>query len=670
MYKVKRPAAYINKSASRFILFLLFNISSTAGYATTYFFSASAGNDNYTSSQASDQKTPWKSIDKLNLFFKYLKAGDTVLFKRGEVFNGSIVPSKSGYVFAPIYFGAYGTGDKPEITGLVTLNSWKEVSKGIYESPCDAVGSDLLINNKQQQIGRYPNTGYLTIDSHEGNGKITDMHLTAGHNWTGAELVIRKARWILDRSAILSHSGNTLTFRGNDNAPKNKYGYFIQNDIRTLDKSGEWYYDQQRKVMVVYFGKSHPSAAIVKTSVVANLVDIRRFNYITFQDLSFTGAGKNSFNITQAKGITIKNCSINNSGTEAVLASYSPFLTMEACEINNSLSGGISLDAGCVNAYIRNNNIKNTGLMAGMGKSGTGTYEAITSFGDNTTIEKNRIDSVGYNAIYFGGNSATAKNNYITYFCLTKDDGAGIYLGDWSKTVNKKVEGNIILHGIGNSAGTDRLGSFQAEGIYIDDNTESVNILDNTVSLCANNGIKIHNAKDINIYSNTVFNNGVQLRLEQDHYLASSKYIRNNNIKKNTFFSVNTQQTAAKFTTNQDDITSFGQIDSNIYCAPKNARLARAKKLNVLPNPMMGKMPVSKHSDADGNGIRFEFNASNESRIITLNSSYVDVQNKRYSKTVTLSPYSSVILIASTPNTVGNLPIIEYSAVINKTYER
>ncbi|MCQ6956328.1 right-handed parallel beta-helix repeat-containing protein [Mucilaginibacter aquariorum] len=659
MNKIKSPIAFLSKSFSGFILLLIFTFLSNAGYSATYYISASTGNDDYTSSQARDQKTPWKSIEKLNGFFKYLKAGDSVLFKRGEIYYGSIVPSKSGYVLAPIYFGAYGTGIKPEVTGLVTLSSWKEVKKGIFETPCNVAGTDLLINNRPQQIGRYPNAGYLTIDSHAGNGTITDNQLASGPNWSGAEIVIRKTRWIIDRSAIISHNRNTLTFEGNSNTPKNKYGYFIQNNINTLDKLGEWYFDKQKKTMCVYFGSYKPSAVIVKTSSVANLVDIRRSNYITFEDISFTGSGKNSFNIIQAKGITIKNCSMVNSGAEAILASYSPFLSVQDCLINNSLSGGINLDAGCINASISNNTIKNTGLMAGMGKSGTGTYEAITSFGDHTVIEKNRIDSVGYNGIYFGGNSASAKNNYITYFCLTKDDGAGIYLGDWSKTTNKRVEGNIILHGIGNSSGTDRVNSLQAEGIYIDDNTESVNILDNTVSLCANNGIKLHNAKDINIYGNTVFNNGVQLRLEQDHYLASSKYIRNNNIKKNTFFSVNTRQTAAKFSTNQDDITSFGRIDSNIYCAPKNTDFVRTKKLTA-----------SNYAGAGDTEIRFEFNASNEAKIIKLSSSYVDVQNNRYSKTVTLSPYSSVILIASDPGTINNFPMIEYSAVINKTYEK
>lgn len=663
----QEPVRGVIKRSAGLVLSFLLTIFSNC-YGATYYISSSAGDDKYQSSQARDQNTPWKSIDKLNQFFKYLKAGDSILFKRGDVFPGTIIPSKSGSYFAPIYFGAYGTGKKPEVTGLVVLKSWKESKKGVFESYCEATGTDLIIDDRQQQIGRYPNNGYLTIQSHNGYNVINDAQLAQSSNWSGAELVIRKTRWILDRSNILSHNGGSITFEGNKNSPKKGYGYFIQNDLNTLDRPGEWYYDRVKKTMYVYFGKKSPQGSLVTTSAIDFVVDIRKCNYFSFEDLSFNGAGKNSFNIIQAKGVTIKNCDIKNSGAEAVLASYSPFLVIDSCAIDHSLSGGLNLDAGCTNALIKNNRILNTGLFAGMGKSGTGTYEAITSFGDNTAIEKNRIDSVGYNGIYFGGNSSSAKNNYITYFCLTKDDGAGIYLGDWSKTFHKKVEGNIILHGIGNGKGTDRQTSLQAEGIYIDDNTESVLIEENTVSLCANNGIKLHNAKDINVYSNTVFNNGIQLRLEQDHYLASSKYIRNNRITKNTFFSVSSRQTAAKFTTNQNDIKSFGHIDSNIYCSPKLA--GSGKKIKTITKGSIVTSPVAGHSDLSDSKIRFEFNPSAEAKIFTLDSSYVDVQNKRYTKTITLGPYSSVILIASNPNSANNLPSVETASIINKTYER
>ncbi len=537
--------------------------------ASNYYFSNTTGNDGYSNIQARNSKTPWKSINKLNSIFSALMAGDSILFKRGDIFDGAIIISKSGAAFAPIVLSAYGQGNTPVISGLTSLWSWKAVGNGTYESEVINEGANLMLNNVQQPLGRYPNTGYLTYEASETNTSITDYELNATTNWTGAEVVIRKNRWTLDRALIKAHYVGYLIYENTNSAhATNGYGYFIQNHIKTLDKLGEWMYDTKSKKVLIYFGNENPSAHSVRISIAKKLVTVKGFNFINFENLGFVGAGEDAFNLVNARNITIKNCRIEYTGAEAVMASFSPFLNLENNYVNNSLSGGFNLDVGCTNATINKNQIKNTGLIAGLGRSGNGTYEAITAFGNSTQIALNTIENSGYCGIYFGGNSSYVKNNIITNFCIVKDDGAGIYVGDWSATYNKRIEGNIISNGKGNSDGTNRPTSLQAEGIYIDDQSQSVNIIDNTVFSCSNNGIKVHNAKDISISSNTLFNNGAQLRLEQDHYIPTSTYIRNNNIKNNIFFSKTGAQPVSKLSSHQDDITSFGNLDSNFYCRP------------------------------------------------------------------------------------------------------
>ncbi|MDT3402177.1 right-handed parallel beta-helix repeat-containing protein [Mucilaginibacter terrae] len=637
------------------LFFLLLFCSKS--FSSTYYFSSN-GSDDYTSLQAKSPATPWKSLEKLNSFFKNLHPGDSILFKRGDIFHGSIKVTASGAVFAPIHFGAYGTGNRPEITGLSQLTSWKAVGNGIYEAPCTTGGSMLLLNGTQQALGRYPNKGYLSFQAHSGNTSITDSKLNTLPQFGTGEIVIRKNRWIIDRHSITAQSGNTITYSAGNTtySPNNNYGYFIQNNIKTLDAFGEWFMNYDTHVMSVYFGNKNPNKFSVTTTSVDVLVNIQKHQYLNFDGILFTGAGKNSFNLVQAKKVAIKNCIIDYTGSEAILASYSPFVSITNCGINHSLSGGINLDAGCTNATITNNTITNTGLIAGMGKSNSGTYEAITSFGDNANIERNRIDSVGYNGIYFGGNTSTVKNNHITYFCLTKDDGAGIYIGDWSKTVSKKVIGNMVFNGIGNSEGTPYTKSLQAEGIYIDDNSESVVITGNTVSKCANNGIKVHNAKNIDIFNNTVFDNGVQLRMEQDHYIPTSSFIRGNNVRNNIFFSKSGLQPVAKFSTHLDDINSFGSIDSNFYNCKSNVNNFKAMQVkngkNVSANYTLSDWKIRSGKDASSvetpvNEVMFEYNAGNTAKTVTLRQPYVDVHNNVYKSEVTINPYSSIILVAS-----------------------
>ncbi|HEV3308662.1 MAG TPA: hypothetical protein VGZ91_19620 [Candidatus Sulfotelmatobacter sp.] len=99
-------------------------------WATTYYVSSSVGSDTNAGTSSS---APWQTIAHVD--GQTFLAGDTVLFKRGDVWNESLVPGSSGSSGNPIVFDAYGTGAAPNLTGyfavpstawvLVTGNAWK-----------------------------------------------------------------------------------------------------------------------------------------------------------------------------------------------------------------------------------------------------------------------------------------------------------------------------------------------------------------------------------------------------------------------------------------------------------------------------------------------------------------------------------------------------------------
>src|SRR5215204_3824945 len=108
-------------------LWLLFAIAIQAN-ATNYYFSSTEGDDSRSSQQAQSPSSPWKTLARLNAIFNTLQPGDSVLFRRGDVFYGSINPSASGSSGSPIVLGAYGAGEKPVITGFTSFTGW--YSKG------------------------------------------------------------------------------------------------------------------------------------------------------------------------------------------------------------------------------------------------------------------------------------------------------------------------------------------------------------------------------------------------------------------------------------------------------------------------------------------------------------------------------------------------------------
>lgn len=90
-------------------------------WAATFYVDATGGID---TNDGLSPATAWKTVAKVN--GATFAAGDQILFKRGQVWNESLVPPSSGASGNPIVFDAYGTGEAPTLTGYVPLpaSSW------------------------------------------------------------------------------------------------------------------------------------------------------------------------------------------------------------------------------------------------------------------------------------------------------------------------------------------------------------------------------------------------------------------------------------------------------------------------------------------------------------------------------------------------------------------
>jgi hypothetical protein len=116
---------------------LLLVMCGVRGFATTYYVSSSAGSDANSGISASSS---WQTIAHVN--GQTFQPGDSILFKRGDVWNESLTPGSSGSSGNPITFDAYGSGAAPNLTGyyavpstawvLVTGNAWKAALPATY----------------------------------------------------------------------------------------------------------------------------------------------------------------------------------------------------------------------------------------------------------------------------------------------------------------------------------------------------------------------------------------------------------------------------------------------------------------------------------------------------------------------------------------------------------
>ncbi|HET6252839.1 MAG TPA: right-handed parallel beta-helix repeat-containing protein [Puia sp.] len=518
------------------VISILLLCAGFSAHATTYYVSSISGNDSYSPAQATNPATPWRSMGKVNSFWGSLNPGDTVKLQCGSVFTSGLNVWKSGTAAKPIVVTTYGSGNAPLVTGFTALSGWSGGSGNIWQATCSNCGLSAniaMIGDSSQPMGRWPNSwsnpdgGYAQIQSYNGVVSITDSHIGAsGHNWTGANLVIRKNRWVIETEQITSQSGNTITYKSASTwLPSNKFGYFIQGNAYTLDKAGEWYYNPSNKVVQVY-SAGNPSSMNMQIARIDTLLKFNSAQYVVINGITFQGANKSGVSMFRSYFITLSNCTISYSGVDAIDITTCGNLNINNVTMDYSNNNGVM--AYCDNSTIQNCTIRRTAAFPGMTlpvNSGMGIY----LLGNSNNILYNTIDTTGYSGIEFQGNSNTVANNLVNYFCFVKDDGGGIYTwnGNQDSTTSHNtgvIKNNIVINGITAPAGTDSSVAGIAHGIYLDENTTQCTVTGNTVAHCTA-GVFFQDARNCTIQNNTLFDCIGQLVMR--HALATGTFYGN-----------------------------------------------------------------------------------------------------------------------------------------------
>jgi parallel beta-helix repeat protein len=166
-------------------LCILISVLSTVGYATNYYVDPSStsvttnGSLNY----------PWKTISQVNSGTTLLNPGDTVFFKRGQVYSGRLTINRSGSSTAPIVYTNYGTGELPEFNNAVSdiiniyskqyivIDGFKIIDRSISET-------DHTVQAKISYAINVENSPYCTIKNCDISRVGVGISVTAGSNNT------------------------------------------------------------------------------------------------------------------------------------------------------------------------------------------------------------------------------------------------------------------------------------------------------------------------------------------------------------------------------------------------------------------------------------------------------------------------------------------------------
>lgn len=689
--KMKAMKNIYKRFAKGALLFILILHVSLSSFAATYYVS-STGSDSNTGLTTA---LAWKTLAKVNA--ASFVAGDQILFKRGDTFYGSLIIKNSGASGKPITYGAYGTGANPILTGFTTVTAWTNLGGNIWESTsavstlstCNMVA----INGVNTAMGRWPNaatanSGYAVIATNPSTTSLTSASLTGTPNWKGAELVLRLS-YLIKRKTITSQVGNLLNYTTANGAPAGG-GFFIQNHPSTLDQQNEWYFNPTTKKIQVY-STSQPTN--VKVSSVGMVIDINgtAMSYIDIDGLTLEGSNGVSIGRTGptvGNYINTRNCTIRFTGVNGIQTN-SHYATLENNTISDSQVSSIVVSSH-QHVVLRGNTLTNTGMLRGMGDAYMGTDSGISATNAHYLLcENNNVINSGYKGISFYGNYITIKNNFVDTYGVWHDDGGGIYTytGAGTPMVDCKINGNIVINGMFPKDGTSN-SSFpiMACGIYCDFGTQNVEILNNSIYKASSYAMMMGNNQNMNIHNNTFFDDfdlgstttNALVRINNVEDAIPKGY--NIAVNSNILVSPSPAVVGIYAISTVNNIQLIGTWDNNCYASISTLKTPfKISQPNQYGNidKTLSQWQAFSGDDTNShfasqeitsaNDLQFEYNASKATKTIPLSRPMIDMKGTKYATSVTLQPYTSVVLMKDANPVQVVVPVLVGSTVENST---
>jgi hypothetical protein len=650
-------------------------------YGATYYVASSGSDQN--SGRTSNEAFATIAYAKTKLASR-----DTLLLNRGDVFRDSLNLSS---LTDPV-IGAFGDAQlpKPVISGSSEITQWSLYQGAVWVASCNKKIEKLFANNRMMTLARYPDTGWLTIDTVQENndGSNTSIKCSAlskhprnaANYWTNAQIRWRRWSWWFETrrvnsyasTGVLSLAGQSVIHIMGDSACKG-WHFYIDKKQEELDAPGEWLYDSAAQKVYFYPPSGiDPSSMLVEGAYLTSGMELAggSVDNVCFRHFTLYG-------LSISKTSTVSNCRFEgiggDGGGSALRGSWDIANSHIVNNVfENNLNTGISWyeNSGRTGtSIIELDTLINTGTFPGYG--GTGTWHAVgilVHLSSNVQVRYNYIDKTGYAGILLGSEGNFVQYNIIKGAMWTLNDGAAIYTDCGSSTIRNNiiydVKGDLSSSGpwypLGHGIWLEFLGDFR----------ESV-VENNTIVRSGCNGIFLPNNFSCSIDSNVLFDNAVaQLCLEgldTNDYLSpprTQKLPQNNTFRGNVCFANSRQQNVLEFQSQFD----YGTMQGNYFCNPYtdsvvsgygtgNNRyrlykytLSQWKALFPWADPAAKTVPLKRPAGLSearpyGKGVIF-INETPARKDFSLGSTaYKDIDGAAAAGSLSVAPYYSKILV-------------------------
>jgi len=494
------------------ILILIILLATDALYATNYYVDATGGNDN---NSGTTPATAWKTISKVMSMSASFQPGDSILFKKGEIWNGERIKSNnhpSGTVNNPITYASYGSGIKPIINIHTEQHPiWTDEGSNIWTAII-GTGSRFFKNGIEMlravdisYLGLYGTEYYTELVNGGNNYKLYIYSIvdptTDTFSWDALSSVVRL------KNADYIHLTD-IDFRGG-----------ASTCINIEDNNG-W----EIKNCSIGFNAAYGCIIKYSSNILINNCAINSNLTIDQSQLpdnipgsSYTGCEDGIFVTTGSSDITISDCFFKNWG-----------------HANFSSNTDDSLNI-ISNIIFHNNELTSPDILYG----GRIAYSGYTEGG---AYYNNYIHDISV-ANQLGGSNNHFHHNIIDNVLDSPLKPEHVGIGIWMQNYNVQVKDNIIEHNV--IANTQSKG-FEIYPINWDyPNEFSGNIFRNNI-----------------IYNCGVTESNIAIQFHKDQ---NGQHIYNNIVENNLIFNSNTTQTCLyQYNGILSDVAIFNTQDADI----------------------------------------------------------------------------------------------------------
>ncbi len=435
-----------NKFKLTIVLFALISFSLQA--QTTYFVDAINGND---SNNGTSGSSAWQSIQKVESMSSTFQPGDSILFKRGQEWNGqpiSLSYHPSGTMNAPITYSSYGNGAKPVINIHTVQNpTWTNQGNNSWTAIIGTGarffkdGTEMLRAVNLSYLGLFGTEYYTELINESNNFKLYYYSTTNPNNSQFSWSPYSAAFTLLNSDYI---NISNLDFRGGAIA-----------SIRVYDNTG-W------KISNCNIGQNASKGIIIWNSndITINDCQIDAHNTIDQSQLpdsipgsSYSGCTDGILVTTGSSNITIYNCFFKNWGhasfsantdIDTSIVSNIKFYNNELTSPDILYGGRIAYSGYSEDGEYYNNYIHNISVQSQLGGSRNHFHHNII---DGVLDSPLKPDKIGV-GIMLQNYFIQVKDNIIENNVVANAESEGIVIYSINFALPGEVSGNIIRNNI------------------------------------------------------------------------------------------------------------------------------------------------------------------------------------------------------------------------------